>query len=65
MKKLLIMFMITTLLVVGCGKKKEENKEPDKKPETEEKVEIEPEISCNIDFETTVHRGFDLWKNYM
>ncbi len=27
---------------------------------TEEKVEIEPEISCNIDFETTVHRGFDL-----
>ena len=39
MKKLLIMFMITTLLIVGCGKKKEENKEPDKKPETEEKEE--------------------------
>ncbi len=42
MKKLLILFMITTLLVVGCGNKKEANKEkePDKKPETEEKEEI-------------------------
>lgn len=42
MKKLLIMFMITTLLVVGCGKKKEENKEKetDKKNETEETEEI-------------------------
>ena len=42
MKKLLILFMITTLLVVGCGNKKGANKEkePDKKPETEEKEEI-------------------------
>ena len=42
MKKLLILFMITTLLVVGCVNKKEANKEkePDKKPETEEKEEI-------------------------
>ena len=42
MKKILILFIITTLLVVGCGNKKEENKDKDteKKPETDEKEEI-------------------------
>ena len=40
MKRLLIMFMITTLLVVGCGKKKDEDKDSNKENETEEKEEI-------------------------
>ena len=42
MKKILICLLITTLLVVGCGNKKEENKEKEteKKPEKEEKEEI-------------------------
>lgn len=40
MKRLLIMFMITTLLVVGCGKKKDEDKDSNKENETEKKEEI-------------------------